>query len=81
MFIYIINLPCWSRDQQVRVRLIGNVHKYCSPPPIRNTYFYGEYQEIFSSIRNVNFIQGLPENLINKFDGLQPEWIIIDDLM
>ena len=80
-FTMLVAGPTGSGKTYWLKKLIGNVHKYCSPPPIRNTYFYGEYQEIFSSIRNVNFIQGLPENLINKFDGLQPEWIIIDDLM
>lgn len=62
-------------------QLVSNVNKYCYPPPEKITYFYGEYQEIFSSMPNVNFIQGLPENLIQKFDGIKPEWIIIDDLM
>lgn len=62
-------------------KLVDNVTKYCSPPPVKITYFYGEYQDVFSTMQNVNFIQGLPENLINKFDGIEPEWIIIDDLM
>ena len=62
-------------------QLINQVDKYCSPPPKRITYFYGEYQPIFSLMKNVNFIKGLPENFISKFEGNQPEWIIIDDLM
>ena len=80
-FTMLVAGPTGSGKTYWLKRLIDNVHKYCSPPPMRITYFYGEYQEIFSSIPNVNFIQGLPENLINKFDGMQPEWIIIDDLM
>ena len=62
-------------------RLIERNEKYCAPAPKRITYFYGEYQNIFNSMTGVNFIQGLPENLLNKFDGVNPEWIIIDDLM
>jgi GTPase SAR1 family protein len=62
-------------------RLITNSKYMCDPAPERITYFYGEYQEIFSLMTEVNFIQGLPENMIEKFDGLQTEWIIIDDLM
>lgn len=62
-------------------RLLDNVSKYCLPEPTRVTYFYGEYQSIFGSMPKVNFIQGLPENMISKFDGVQPEWVIIDDLM
>lgn len=62
-------------------KLINNVDKYCLPPPVRITYFYGEYQDTFESLQEVNFIQGLPENIMSRFDGTQPEWIIIDDLM
>ena len=62
-------------------RLLDNINKYCSPEPARVTYFYGEYQSIFGSMPQVNFIQGLPEAMMSKFDGTQPEWIIIDDLM
>ena len=73
--------PTGSGKTRWITQLISGANRFSSPPPQKITYFYGEYQSIFGSIKGVNFIKGLPENLIEKFDGTVPEWIIIDDLM
>lgn len=80
-FTMIVSGPTGSGKTYWIKKLINNADKYCLPAPTKIHYFYGEYQPIFSSMQNVNFIQGLPENLMQKFDGIEPEWIIIDDLM
>ena len=79
-FTMLIAGPTGSGKTQWVKRLINQSEKICSPPPTRITYFYGEYQKAFDDLP-VNLVKGLPENLIEKIDGANPEWIIIDDLM
>lgn len=62
-------------------KLVNQVNQYCKPVPTKITYFYGEYQSIFETFNNVEFIRGLPDDILDRFDGTSPEWIIIDDLM
>uniref|UniRef100_A0A158P4B8 AAA+ ATPase domain-containing protein n=1 Tax=Tetranychus urticae TaxID=32264 RepID=A0A158P4B8_TETUR len=80
-FTMLVAGPTGSGKTRWIMQLIAGANRFSSPPPQKITYFYGEYQSIFGSIKDVNFIKGLPENLIEKFDGTVPEWIIIDDLM
>lgn len=54
--------------------------KMCEPKPKKIFYFYGEYQPIFDSLKNVEFIKGLQIDIIDKIN-VQPSWIILDDLM
>lgn len=62
-------------------QLINNVGRFINPVPKKISYFYAEYQKLFNTMMNVNFIKGLPEGLIEKIDGSEPHLIIIDDLM
>lgn len=63
-------------------KLIKNANTVSYPAPQKVYYFYGEFQSIFSELPNVNFVQGLPEDVISKLGAdNQPTWIIIDDLM
>ena len=62
-------------------KLLESPEKFSSPRPQKITYCYGEYQPIFSTFKNTTFIQGLPDDVMARFDGTQPEWLIIDDLM
>ena len=80
-FTMLVSGPTGSGKTFWITKLINNVEKYCSPPPSKITYFYSEYQPIFNQMKKVNFIRGLPENIMSKFDGNQAEWLIIDDLM
>lgn len=51
--------------------------KLFNPMPENIIYCYGSYQEIFDSMKNVHFEEGLPSNLNEIRNAL----IIIDDLM
>ena len=81
-FTMVISGPTGS-GKTMWVRQLINASKTASyPPPKKIYYFYGEYQAIFSQLNGVNFIQGLPEDYINKLGGVnEPTWVIIDDLM
>lgn len=52
-------------------------HKMFHPMPQKIIYCYGKYQPIFKLMKNVEFIEGLPDNL----NSIQNALIIIDDLM
>ena len=60
-------------------KLLEKRDSVCSPKPAKITYFYGEYQEMFDEMNNVNFKQDLTE--LDKVGSNEPEWVIIDDLM
>lgn len=53
----------------------------CYPSPVKITYCYGEWQPLFLSMKNVNFIEGLPNEILTSVNGQNSEWLIIDDLM
>lgn len=53
------------------------VHKRIMPFPSNVVWCYGEYQELFDTIPNVTFHEGLPSNINTFRDTL----VIIDDLM
>jgi hypothetical protein len=80
-FTMLISGPTGSGKTLWVKKLIDNINYICDKPPQRITYFYGEYQPIFSNFHNVNFIQGLPDNYLSSFSGQYPELVIIDDLM
>ena len=61
--------------------MIHHSDKICKPKPQRIIYFYGEYQNKFNELNNVELIRGLPDNILMKIDNDKRTWIIIDDLM
>lgn len=61
--------------------LVNSINQVSKPIPTEIFYFYGEYQTIFETFKNTNFIKGLSETMMEKFDGSKPTLIIIDDLM
>lgn len=77
-FTMLIAGPTGSGKTEFVKRLIISKEILCDPPPDRVIYFYGEYQEMFKELPNVEFKRGLPDEV--KFDS-RPTWIIIDDLM
>ena len=60
-------------------KLIEKRETVIHPKPVKTTYFYGEYQDIFDEMKDVVFEQDLCE--IDKLGSGNPELIIIDDLM
>jgi septin family protein len=80
-FTMMISGPTGSGKTSFVRNMINGVEKICLPPPSKITYFYGEYQQVFISMPNVTFVEGLQEEIISKVGGYEPEWIIIDDLI
>lgn len=81
-FTMIISGPTGCGKTMWVKKLIKNADTVSHPSPKNIYYFYGEYQATFSEMKGVQFIQGLPEELISKIGSdNQPAWIIIDDLM
>ena len=65
-------------------KLIENSKTVSFEPPVKITYFYTEWQEAFDVLNNygnIVFENILPNNILEKFNGQQPEWIIFDDMM
>jgi Cdc6-like AAA superfamily ATPase len=80
-FTMLISGPTGSGKTFFIKRLLEKVKTITNKPPKNITYFYGEYQPLFSQIKNVNFVQGISESYLEAISGDFPEWIIIDDLM
>ena len=63
------------------LHLVDNAREMIQPPPDRIWYCYGEYQQLFSEYRHVNFHEGLPDMNHEVFDGRYPTLFVVDDLM
>ena len=49
------------------------------PPPEKIIWHYGEWQSLFETMPNVEFVEGLPDP--KQYDGTRRSLVIIDDLM
>lgn len=79
-FTMLIAGPTGSGKTEFVKQLINSRGTVSKPKPERIIYFYGEYQEKFRDMSDVEFIQGIPEYAIESLDN-KPTWIVIDDLM
>ena len=80
-FTMLIAGPTGSGKTELVKRLIQQSDTISEPKPERIIYFYGEYQNKFNELYNVELIRGLPDNVLMKIDNDKRTWIIIDDLM
>ena len=78
-FTMVISGPTGSGKTLWVKRLIELRDTVSFPPPLKVTYFYGEYQSLFDEIMNVEFVNGLDG--IENYGSREPEWIIVEDLM
>lgn len=62
-------------------KFIEYAQQICAPPPRRILYVYSIWQKEYEKMNGVEFIQGIPENFLDQFDGNTPTWIILDDVM
>jgi len=51
------------------------------PKPEKILWLYAEDQPLYKSVRNVEFIQGIPEDFDTSFNASQKNVLILDDLM
>lgn len=78
-FTMVVSGPTGSGKTMWVKRLIEQRDTVSFPPPLKISYFYGEYQSAFDEIQNVEFVNGLDG--IENYGSGEPSWIIIDDLM
>ena len=61
-------------------RLLDNANVMMNPPPDRILYCYSEWQDMFGEMKNVEFYQGLSENLIKRENLHGHTVLVVDDL-
>ena len=59
-------------------RLLQHASSFIVPPP-ENVVCYGEWQHLFSTMSDVKFVDGLPDESL--FDSKRKNFVIKDDLM
>ena len=78
-FTSLIAGPTGSGKTNFVKRFVGNANEIMKPVPDKITWFYDEYQTIYSEMEGVEFVQGLPD--VDKLTPGLKHLIIIDDLM
>ena len=56
-------------------------HQLIEPKPNKILWLYAEDQPMYKSMKGVEFIQGIPDDLETRFDAHYNNLLIIDDLM
>ena len=64
----------WTR------RLLENAQVMMHPPPDRIIYAYGEWQEMFTEMKDVEFVRGVTESLVSRENLHGHTCLVIDDL-
>lgn len=74
-----ISGPTSSGKSQFTIKLLKHAREMMDHPPDKVYWCYGEYQELFSTLKGIEFIEGVPDpELFNpKLNNL----VVIDDLM
>lgn len=78
-FSTIIAGPSSSGKSYFVNNFLNNVHDMCDTSFTQIFWHYGTWQNLYDKVKNVNFIEGLPE--IENIREHEPQLIIIDDLM
>ena len=78
-FTMIVSGPTSSGKSVFTRRLIKHAQQIIEPAPERILYCYGVYQDIFTTMNDIEFHEGVPQ--LNQFDGKQRTLLILDDLM
>ena len=65
--------------------LLANVSVMIDPPPENIVYFYSEYQDTFGEIEvlvpGIQFVQGIPDSMLDSINPQTRNLFIIDDMM
>ena len=56
-------------------------HEVIKPRPDKILWLYAEDQPLYQSMKNVEFIQGIPEDLETRFQRRHNNVLVLDDLM
>ena len=71
-FTMLIAGPTGSGKTYFVRNMINNAPRICDPPPVNITYFYGEYQNMFNSMPDVKFVDGLQQQQVQAIGGSDP---------
>lgn len=80
-FTMLISGPSGCGKTRLVDRLVRMSSNICQPAPSKIVCCYEEYDPIYSKMPGVTFIHGLPTNLMEHFDGSEPAWLLLDDMM
>ena len=78
-FTMIVSGPTSCGKTHWTMRILHHAKTMIQPPPETITFCFGEYQEVFHDLKNVDFVEGLPD--INNFDRSKRNLVVIDDMM
>ena len=78
-FTCIVAGPTGSGKTHFVRRLLANKEDMLKPIPDHIIWYYGEWQPLYETMRDVHFVEGLPD--ISTLDPGKRHLVIIDDLM
>ena len=77
--------PSCSGKSFFLMKLLRHGEQMFEEPPKKIVWCYGVYQDAYNSMLsefdNLTFVEGLPENINDHFDGIEPGCLVLDDLM
>lgn len=78
-FTAIVAGPTGSGKTYFVMHFLDNIKEMIAPPPQKIIWFYGQWQDGYRKLKNVEFIEGLPPKTTEKYDT--PTLWVIDDQM
>ena len=78
-FTAIVAGPTGSGKTYFVMRFIDNVQEMITPPTKKIIWYYGQWQDGYRKIKNVEFVEGLPPKITEKYES--PTLWVIDDQM
>ena len=78
-FTAIVAGPTGSGKTYFMMRFIDNVQEMIVPPPQKIIWYYGQWQDAYRNVKNVEFVEGLPPKNSEKYET--PTLWVIDDQM
>ena len=76
-FTCVISGPTNSGKSWFVTRLLTHAQTMIDPPPLQVVWSYGEWQSLYTTLKHVKFVEGLPD-----IQQLQPRTlVVVDDLM
>ena len=77
--------PSFSGKTVFVKKLLNNAMAMIDPPPQKIVWFYGEYQDEYTAMRNtipnIEFYENLPSDFYQFTEKTRPTLFVIDDLM
>lgn len=78
-FTMIVAGPSGSGKTWLTCKMIFNRETLTTAPPSKIIYCYKYWQPIFMELDHTEFVEGLPDDILDRFDADEPGWLILDD--